>query len=326
MATRDIQQETSKATSLLVPCGTNGHKPQQRLQSMQANLVRAFKRCTLLKLFQGDQDAFAAYLGACDPSLNGKYLRWLMNRLAKQTPNRLFDLDFTDEGESARKTLLAFQVKTQYLPIEQRDILSYLSLKEVDQVVAENEDRFNHISYALLDSLNTLDVIEQTRVMEHDGYSVHQPRTIEEAALMLTNDVWLDGRKKGFYGQLKSLGTVYIFLSDFGPMIGVLPRGTEERGVVYDSTGEQSMFEDALMLHDLSYEDAPEIIELLCKIDPALPFDEEMDEIEPFLAALNQFPLVLMEDRELTDEQIEELLAHPQLSDAARNVIEEIVE
>ena len=320
MATRNTQEETVKA-NVLPAGGDTLSKPMRRLSNMQADVERAYANCQGLNLFQGDLEAFKAFLCGCDPTGEGKYLRWILNRMNRQTPERVFDLDFDRQGREARKVLLTFSVKTQYLPLEQRDILSYQSLREINLVLAEHAESFNTISNFLLASLDAEEVFERTLILEHEGLSVCEPESIEEAAALTGNPQWLDSRGKGFYGKLKSIGKIFLLVSDFGIQVLVRPHTSNERGIVYDCTGEYSLIEDALAHHDLTYEEAPKILELLCKVDPALPFDEDMEAFELFLAALNQFPLILMEDRELDDDMRETLLGHPELGEEARNVI-----
>ncbi|WP_410950848.1 hypothetical protein [Pseudomonas sp. S1(2024)] len=320
MATRNTQEQTVKA-SVLPAVGDPHSKPMRRLSHMHADVERAHATCQGLNLFQGDLEAFKVFLCSCDPTREGKYLRWILNRMNRQTPERVFDLDFDRQGLAARKTLLAFSVKSQYLPLEQRDILAYQSLREVGLVLAEHAESFNTISNVLLASLDAEEVFERTLILEHERLSVCDPQTIEETAALLGNPQWLDSRGKGFYRKLKSLGKIFLLLSDFGVQVLVRPHASNERGIVYDCTGELSLIEDALAHHDLTYEEAPEILELLCKVDPALPFDESMEDIELFLAALNQFPLILMEGRELDDGMRDTLLSHPELGEEARNVI-----
>ena len=269
-------------------------------------------------------EAFIDYLNSCDPTPKGKYRRWLLNRIYKQIAKAPFDLDYSDNGLSAFQALAWFDDKKRYLPMELRNILSYQSIREINTVLSEHAYGIDRISPRLVDTLQTLDIIEQTRIDEFDGFSVHQPRSIEEIALLWGNDEWLDKRWGNGWARLKSLGTTYVILSDFGPILGVLPNLSGHRGVVLDTCCEPAMFEDALMAHNISYSDAPGIFDLLSRIDPSLPFDLEMDEVGPYIAALNQFPLILHEDRAPSDEVREALMESVDLSDFARAELEAI--
>jgi hypothetical protein len=92
---------------------------------------------------------------------------------------------------------------------------------------------------------------------------------------------------------------------------------------VVDCTGEAAMFEDALNLHqDVDWERAPEILSLMIKIDPALPFDLDLETVEPYQVALTQFPLILHEDRAIPDEFLHELMADPEIGKAISETLE----
>jgi hypothetical protein len=92
--------------------------------------------------------------------------------------------------------------------------------------------------------------------------------------------------------------------------------------MLIDCCGEQAVFEDALPLHSkLSWETAPELLSLMIKIDPTLPFDTEMTEKEPFLVALNQFPLILHEDREIPEDLLDEILADPEVGPKVSEIL-----
>jgi hypothetical protein len=320
MATRNTQQETVKA-DVLPALDAEGYKTLRRLVRMADDVERAYAKCRSLNLFEGDLRAFMHFLRGCDPTEGGKYLRWILNRLNRQTTDRVFDLDFADAGQATKKMLLAFCVKTQYLPLDQRDILGYQSVREIGLVLAEHAGSFNKVSYDLLNALDFNEVLEQTLIYEHENLSICAPRSIEEAALLLFNDKWLDDRREGFYRKLKDLGQIYVLISPFGSQIMTLPHEPEQRGVIYDSTGERSMLEEALIFNQITYEDAPEIMALFCKVDPALPFDIGLEGWEAYLVAVNQFPLILHEDRHLEEDVRETLLGHPDLTEAARGII-----
>lgn len=269
-------------------------------------------------------EAFCAYLKECDPTSKGRFQRWLTERISKQIEDNPFDLCYRDSGLGAFQALAWFEDKKRYLPVELRNILSYQSFKEVRSVLAEHAYDIDRLSPRLADVTQTIEVIEETRIMESEGFSVHQPRSIEDLALLWGNDKWLDKRGSNNWARLKTIGTPYVFLNDFAPLLGILPNVPGHRGLVLDTCTEPAMFEDALMMHNLAYESDKDIIDLLCKIDPSLPFDEEMEEVGAYLAALNQFPLILHEDRHPSDEILESLLASDELSDAARTELEGI--
>ncbi|MBD8681450.1 hypothetical protein [Pseudomonas sp. CFBP 13719] len=269
-------------------------------------------------------EGFDAYVRECDPTPKGKYQRWLLSSLLQQIETKPFNLDFTDSGISAYKALAWFEDKKRYLPVELRNILSYQSIKEISVVLAEYSYDIDRLSKRVADTLETIEVIEDTRVLEGGGLSIHQPRSIEDLALLWGNDDWLDKRGSNNWARLKAIGTPFVFLNEFGPLLGVLPNVPGHRGLVLDTCTDPGMFEDMLPHHDLSYETDKDIIDLLCKIDPTLPFDEEMEEVGPYLAALNQFPLILHEDRTPSDEILQSLLASTDLSQAARTELEAI--
>lgn len=269
-------------------------------------------------------EAFCAYLKGCDPTPKGRYQRWLTERVFKQIEDSPFDLCYRDSGLGAFQALAWFEDKKRYLPVELRNILSYQSLKEVRSVLAEHAYDIDRLSPRLADVTQTIEVIEETRIMESEGFSVHQPRSIEDLALLWGNDKWLDKRGSNNWARLKSVGTPYVFLNDFAPLLGVLPNIPGHKGVLLDTCIEPGLFEDVLSYHPMAYDEAKDIIDLLCKIDPALPFDEEMEEVGPYLAALNQFPLILHEDRTPSDEILEALLSSEELTDAARTELEGI--
>jgi len=293
-------------------------------RSFEATKRAAFDSAVKHQGLKLSYEAFSFYLAECDPTPKGKYQRWLVTRISQQTEAHPFDLEFRDSGISAYKALSWFDDKKRYLPVELRNILSYQSIKEINVVLAEHAYDIDRLSKRLADTLETIEVIEETRLFESEGFSVHQPRSIEDLALLWGNDEWLDKRGSNNWARLKSIGTPYVFLNDFGPLLGILPNVPGHRGLVLDTCTEPAMFEDALMMHSLSYESDKDIFDLLCKIDPSLPFDEEMEDVGAYLAALNQFPLILHEDRSPSEEILESLLASDELSDAARTELEGI--
>lgn len=293
-------------------------------RSLEATKRAAFDSAVEHQGLKLSFEAFGAYLKECDPTPKGKYQRWLVSSIAHQTPAKPFDLCYLDSGISAFQALAWFEDKKRYLPTELRNILSYQSIKEINVVLAEHAYDIDRLSSRLADVTQTIEVIEDTRILESDGFSVHQPRSIEDLALLWGNSNWLDKRGSNNWARLKSIGTPYVFLNDFAPLLGVLPNVPGHRGLVLDTCTDPGMFEDALMHHNLYYDTAKDIIDLLCKIDPALPFDEEMEEVGPYLAALNQFPLIVHEDRTPTDDILEALIASDELSDAARAELEGI--
>lgn len=287
-------------------------------RSLNPIRTAAYSRAQQLQGQTLNRAAFANYLKACDPTPKGKYQRWLLTRLYKQIESAPFDLSFFDDGSLARQTLHLFDVKKHLLPVDQRDILAYQSLKEVRQVIAEHRWKFDRISVCCLEAADEREVFDRTRILKTRGVSVHRPDSIEDLALLFGNDSWLDKRGGDAFSRMKKLGAPYIFMADSGFLLGVVPHDIGKRGVVLEWSREPGMFEDLIQSHQLKPSNAPELFDLMCRIDPTLPFDLGLAEVEPYLAALNQFPLVVHEDRWPADSLLLKLLSHPDLSEAAR--------
>lgn len=274
-------------------------------------------------------DQEAEVIQACaelDPTPKYKYLKWILTRLYRDV-NSIAAATVPVNGRTPaiKPLLLEFEaVKHNLLP-HMRDIFNYRSLEALEDVlVMHRKDRMK-ASKLICSQWDLDDVFAATKVMEFDDLTVHAARCVEDVIILTGSDQVFDLRGQGLYRDLAEDGQVYVFNTGYGMLVGTLPRNEGEKGLLYDALGELAVFEDALMVHpDADAISAPEIIELMCKIDPALPFDEGMEEIAPFVAALNQFPLVLHEDREIPEELLEDLLASGLLNQEAQAIIAEL--
>lgn len=271
----------------------------------------------------------AEVIQACaelDPTPKFKYLKWILTRLYRDV-NSIAAATVSIGGRTPaiKPLLLEFEaVKHNLLP-HMRDIFNYRSLEALEDVlVMHRKDRMK-ASKLICAQWDQDDVLADTTVMEFEGLTVHQARCVEDVIILTGSDQVFDLRGQKLYRDLASAGQVYVFNTGYGMLVGTLPHEEGEKGLLFDALGERAMFEDALMVHpDVDPSSAPEIIELMCKIDPALPFDEGMEEIAPFIAALNQFPLVLHEDREIPEDMLDELMESGLLSQAAQAIIAEL--
>jgi hypothetical protein len=269
-----------------------------------------------------DADLFAAIIDL-DPTPRLKYVKWILTRLYRQVNYILPGLCGEDgQSGSLRGLLLEFEALKHRLPVEKRDIFNYHDIWSLNEVIEEvRHDRFN-ASKMIRNNARREEVMSATLLMEHDGLSVHAPRSVEDVVVATGSDDVFDGRGQGLYRSLLQIGQVFLFNTGYGMFVGARPESQGEKGVLYDLMGECAMFEDALMAHrDVNWESCPAIIALMCKIDPALPFDTEMEHVEPYAAALNQFPLVLHEDRELPDHILEQLISRDLLTEQAKELI-----
>lgn len=260
-----------------------------------------------------------------DPTPNYKYLKWILTRLHRNV-NSFPEVILSQEGKAinVKALLLEFESVKHRLPAQMRDIFNYHSITALESVLGlERKDRIK-ASKMICKHWDIEDVMASTQVMEYEGLSVHEARCVEDVIILTGSDKVFDLRGQKLYRNLADCGQVYVFNTGYGVLVGALPRIEGEKGVLFDALGEHAVFEDALMVHpDVDWHSAPEIIELMSKIDPALPFDEAMEDIAPFAAALNQFPLILHEDRELPDEIRDDLLDSGLLNAEALAIIAE---
>lgn len=299
-----------------------GHDVYKRALST----VTAIKgpRAQALRDVESDADLFAAVMDL-DPTPRFKYVKWILTRLYRDSSS----LDGSLVGSnghsgSLRGLLLEFEATKHHLPAHMRDIFNYHCVGRLEEVLGlMRRDRFK-AARLIRNEARPLEVLNVTQIMEHDGLSVHAVRCVEDIIILTGSDEVFDVRGEKRYRDLAQYGDVYVFITGYGVYVGSLPSNQGSRGILIDCMGEPGMFEDALAAHqDVSWESCPQIIGLMCKIDPSLPFDEEMEDIGPYIAALNQFPLVLAEDREIPFDLKEQLLESPFLTSEAQEVMHE---
>lgn len=256
-----------------------------------------------------------------DPTLKGKYMRWLCERLADNSARNesgLWDLEKGRQSQISR-TLRAFHLSKALLAEDQRSILNYYGLREIEQVVSELDRTRFTCHRGSMANMSMDAVYHSTLIEQASDISVHAPRNIEEAAILLGNDTLLDARGEGLYRDLLSDGEIRIFISSGHVLIGALPPpGT--RSIVFDSMGEHAVFEDMLSevqsFDEINWGDHKSVLKLMIQIDPTLPFDLNMDEAEPYQLALIQFPHVLHEDREIPEPLRNAILADSKVREA----------
>lgn len=264
-----------------------------------------------------------SYVTQFDPSPNLSYTKWLMTRLYRNPANIAGEIRISNDGSNRVRRLLAeFDGIKHKLEVKDRDIFNYRSIEQLEAVLIEQRKVRFKASKKYLKLLDIHETLLDTIVHMCDGLSVHRPRSIEDVIVMTGGDQAFDLRGDAAYRMLSRIGEVYVFNTDYGPLVGALP-AQGEKGYVVDSTGEAAMFEDALNLHqDVDWERAPEIMSLMIKIDPALPFDMEMEAVEPYKVALTQFPLILHEDRAIPDEFLHELMEDPVIGKSIGETLE----
>lgn len=291
------------------------------------NTVTALKgpRALALRAETTDADLLAA-VGDLDPTPRLKYVKWILTRLYRDRTS-LGDsiVGHDDQSGALRGLLLEFEAMKPKLPTHMRDIFSYHSLTHLEEVLnLVRKDRYK-ASKLIRNLGRPYEVMTATQIMSHDGLSVHAARCVEDVIMLTGSDDVFDLRGDKLYKALAKTGDVYVFVTGYGVYVGALPREMGEKGVLVDGMGELGMFEDALAAHrDVSWATCPDIITLMCQIDPALPFDLEMEDAAPYIAALNQFPLVLHEDREIPDELREQLFESAALTPEALEIMHEL--
>lgn len=291
------------------------------------NTVTSIKgpRAPALSIEQTDFELLVAVAGL-DPTPRLKYVKWILTRLYRD-PSSLAGALVGENGRSGllRGLLLEFEAIKPKLPAHMRDIFQVRSLERLEEVLnLLRKDRYK-ASNLLRNNARPDEVMAATQIMEHDGLSVHAARCVEDVIVLTGSDDVFDSRGDRLYEALAKTGDVYVFVTDYGVYVGTLPREQGAKGLLFDGMGEPGMFEDALAAHrDVCWDSCPDIITLMCKIDPALPFDEEMEDVGPFIAALNQFPLVLHEDREIPEDLREQIFESPSLNAEALEILNEI--
>lgn len=300
-----------------------GHDVIQRA----LNTVTALKgpRAKALALEVNDADLLAA-VADLDPTPRLKYVKWILTRLYRDRTSLGNSLTGQDDQSGAlRGLLLEFEAVKNKLPPHMRDIFNYHSLECLDEVLnLLRKDRYK-ASKLIRNLGRPQEVMSATQIMSHDGLSVHAARCVEDVIMLTGSDDAFDSRGEGLYMALAKTGEVFVFVTGYGVYVAAVPREQGHKGVLVDGMGDMGMFEDALAAHrDVTWSSCPEILALMCRIDPALPFDMEMEDAEPFIVALNQFPLVLHEDREIPEDLREQLFESSALSAEALEIIHEI--
>ena len=264
-----------------------------------------------------------SYVIQFDPTPNLCYTKWLMTRLYRNPANIADKIEISSSGSNRLRTLLAeFDGIKHKLDVKDRDIFNYRTIEQLEVVLVEQRKGRFKASKKYMKHLDIHETLLDTLVHTCGGLSVHRPRSIEDVIVMTGGDQAFDLRGDARYRMLCRIGEVYVFNTDYGPLVGALP-AQGEKGYVVDCTGEAAMFEDALNLHqDVDWERSAEILSLMIKIDPALPFDMELENVEPYRVALQQFPLILHEDRAIPDEFLYELMEDPVIGKAISETLE----
>ena len=282
-------------------------------------------RAKALRAQQTDAELLAA-VADLDPTPRLKYVKWILTRLYRDRSSLGDSLvGHDDQSGALRGLLLEFEAMKPKLPAHMRDIFNYHSLDRLEEVLnLLRKDRFK-ASKLIRNFGRPNEVMTATQVMSHDGLTVHAARCVEDVILLTGSDEIFDLRGEKLYKDLAETGDVYVFVTGYGIYVGALPREKGEKGVLVDGMGDPGMFEDALAAHrDVNWESCPDIITLMCQIDPALPFDLEMEDVAPDILAMNQFPLVLHEDREIPDELREQIFESSALTAEALEILHEL--
>jgi hypothetical protein len=252
-------------------------------------------------------------LAQVDPTPKGHYMRWLCERLIDDSFRKDAGASDLDKGKESRayRTLMAFHLSKGKLPEDQRNILNYYSLHEIEQIIGKIDRQRDTCHRGFMASMDAISVYHTTLIEKSSEITIHAPRNIEEAALLIQNESLLDARGQGLYRDLLADGDIRIFMSSGHTLIGaVTPQGS--RSIVFDSMGEHAVFEDMLSevssLVDLDWSTHQNILQEMVRIDPTLPFDLEMGDAQAYQQAILQFPHVLLEDREIPDHLREEIL------------------
>jgi len=292
----------------------------KRLNTMKGRLPENFEELPILQDLE-----ILKFVSQFDPTPDRIYTKWLMTSLLRNQAVVAGELKLSETKSNTVSNLLAeFHGIKQRLPKEQRDIFRYNSIQELEKVLIENRATRFRASKKFMKLLDIHECLLETQVMAFEGFSVHKARCIEDVLVITGGDKAFDQRGEGKYRHLLAIGDAYVMNTHAGPLVCALPQADGERGVVYDCTGEHAVFEDALDMHpNLTWESAPDLMALLIKIDPMLPFDLEMTEKEPYLIALKQFPLVLLEDREIPEDLYDEITSDPEVGPLIAEIIEE---
>lgn len=258
-----------------------------------------------------------------DPTPKLSYTKWLMTRLYRDPATMAGEIQISTDGPNRVRRLLAeFDGIKHKLDVKDRDIFNYRSIEQLELVLIEQRKVRFKASKKYLNNLDIHETLLDTIVLMSDGLSVHRPRSVEDVIVMTGGDKAFDLRGGAGYRMLSRIGEIYVFNTDYGPLVGALP-AQGEKGYLVDCTGEAAMFEDALNLHqNVDWERTPEILSLMIKIDPALPFDMELEAVEPYKVALTQFPLILHEDRAIPDEFLHELMEDPECGKAISEALQ----
>lgn len=235
-----------------------------------------------------------------DPSIRLRYLDWLR----KIEPS----LDTVHRKALAIECLIEFHGVSEQMSDHERDIYRYASIDGLSETLVKYRGTRVKPSMPYLSQLEADDVIERTTVLMVDGLAMLKPRSIEDVIVLTQNEELLSSTGEGLYETLIGLGEVYVFISGAGVHVGARPMIPGNKGILFDCFGELAVFEDILACHpSLGWNNAKGILSVMIHIDPCLPFDLAFEDVETYVVALEQFELVLHEDREIPEHLVEAL-------------------
>lgn len=295
----------------------------KRLNALKGRLPKAIDALIKESEFFIREAEIFSFVAQFDPTPNLTYTKWLMTRLYRDPATSGAQIKIGENGSNRVRTLLAeFDGVKHSLAVEDRDIFKYHNIDQLELVLIESRKQRFKASRKYLKHLDIHECLLDTMIYSYDRLSVHRPRSVEDVIAMTSGAKAFDLRGDAAYKMLSSIGDIYVFNTDFGPLVGALP-AQGEKGYLVDCTGEAAVFEDALNLHpNITWEKTPEILSLMIQIDPALPFDLELKDIEPYKLALAQFPLILHEDRDIPEEFFDDLMEDPMLGPVIGGILE----
>lgn len=256
-------------------------------------------------------EAFTDLLNAIDPSPRKKNVRWLAERLVyRLSPaNEAYWQNLDPQTCELRRLLIAFEACKYKLPVKQRGILSYRSIPALSEAVTQVDRKRVTCKPSVLNALS-VELSAATCLVVEDGvYSVYRPRSIEDAVALGVDQNALDAKFhcQGLYRSMEGVGEVLVFVSQGFTRIAVIPEDSSCRMThVFDELGEPALFEDMIQCEGGIEGVSSEVLDLIIKADPTIPFDMELEDPELYVKALLSWPAVTM-DREVPDELLDDV-------------------
>jgi hypothetical protein len=176
-----------------------------------------------------------------DPCAKKKNVNWI---LAHKNPAGDGLIYWNSEYRNkVSKNLHVFSSLKRYLPSQQRDIGIYRNLSQISDMCASF--RLSHFkeSKSLLRMTDSFIRGDFSAYFADDDFKIYRVRNIEEAIILGQNTNWrFESRGGQLYRSLAQSGDMYIWFTDAGKFISVIPNTAPIDGFMLNEVGVMTDF------------------------------------------------------------------------------------